>query len=45
LEYWIYGEDSPKGKKGDLMYIEYWPNDRIEQQVGIAENRASDANR
>jgi hypothetical protein len=33
LEYWIYAEDTPTGKRGDLMYIEYGPDERIERQV------------
>ena len=33
LKYWLYAEDSPVGKKGDLMEIEYGPSRRIEREV------------
>jgi hypothetical protein len=29
LEYWLYAEDSPAGKKGDLMKIEYGPGNSL----------------
>jgi len=33
LKYWLYAEDSPVGKKGDLMEIEYGPSRCIEREV------------
>jgi hypothetical protein len=33
LQYWMYAEDSPVGRKGDLMEIVYGPSRRTEQQV------------
>jgi len=33
LEYWVYAEDSPAGKKGDLMRIVYGPSERIKRQI------------
>jgi hypothetical protein len=33
LEYWIYAEDSPAGKKGDLMEIRYGPSESTRREV------------